>query len=75
MLHTIKKVDGFFCFFNTIVLNYYFLFDFSVYCRKWEQLLDDTISGLVHAKEIVDDYKTKLAAEEQLSQTNKQKYK
>nr|XP_023020702.1 kinesin-like protein Klp10A [Leptinotarsa decemlineata] len=49
-------------------------YDQEAYCRSWEELIDNSLSFLVHAKEIVEDYKAKLAAEEQLSRkTTKRK--
>ncbi|XP_050515665.1 kinesin-like protein Klp10A [Diabrotica virgifera virgifera] len=49
-------------------------YDQEAYCKSWEELIDNSLSILVRAKEIVEDYKGKLAAEEQLSRkTTKRK--
>ncbi|CAH1153616.1 unnamed protein product [Phaedon cochleariae] len=49
-------------------------YDQEAYCRSWEELIDNSLAFLVHAKDIVEDYKAKLAAEEQLSRkTTKRK--
>ncbi|KAJ8918747.1 hypothetical protein NQ315_015067 [Exocentrus adspersus] len=49
-------------------------YDQEVYCKKWEELINNSLSFLGHAQEIVEDYKAKLAAEEQLSRkTTKRK--
>lgn len=49
-------------------------YDQEVYCRKWKELMDDTIAVLINSQEMVEFYKAKLADEEQLSRkTTKQK--
>ncbi|CAG9863478.1 unnamed protein product [Phyllotreta striolata] len=49
-------------------------YDQEVYCKMWKDLIDNTLSLLVRAQEHVEDYRQKLAAEEQLSRkTTKQK--
>ncbi|XP_019765365.1 kinesin-like protein Klp10A isoform X2 [Dendroctonus ponderosae] len=49
-------------------------YDQEAYCRKWDELLTNAIGTLSRAKQHVDDYKGKLAAEEQLSRkTTKRK--
>lgn len=63
-----------------ILLEYLFtskitlLICFTAYCRNWVELIDKVLAFSVQAKEIVEDYKAKLAAEEQLSRkTTKRK--
>lgn len=49
-------------------------YDQEGYCRKWDDLLTNMLMTLSSAKENVEDYKNKLAAEEQLSRkTTKRK--
>uniref|UniRef100_V5GB67 Kinesin-like protein n=4 Tax=Anoplophora glabripennis TaxID=217634 RepID=V5GB67_ANOGL len=49
-------------------------YDQEVYCKNWEELINDSLTVLGHAREIVEDYKAKLTAEEQLSRkTTKRK--
>lgn len=49
-------------------------YDQEAYCKSWEELIDNSLASLVRAKEVVEDYKQKLAAEEQLSRkTTKRK--
>ncbi|XP_060515811.1 kinesin-like protein Klp10A isoform X2 [Cylas formicarius] len=49
-------------------------YDQEAYCRKWEEIINNTVPALEKARETVDDYKAKMAAEEQLSrQTTKRK--
>ncbi|XP_057659456.1 kinesin-like protein Klp10A [Diorhabda carinulata] len=47
-------------------------YDQEAYCNSWKEFIRNCISFFVRAEEIVDDYKDKLVAEEQLSRkTNK----
>lgn len=39
----------------------------SAYCKAWEEFINSGMVVLLKSKEIVQDYKAKLAAEEQLS--------
>ncbi|XP_050313741.1 kinesin-like protein Klp10A isoform X1 [Anthonomus grandis grandis] len=48
-------------------------YDQEAYCRNWDDLLSTMINAFSRAKEHVDDYKNKLAAEEQLSRKNNKK--
>ncbi|KAL3289379.1 hypothetical protein HHI36_022811 [Cryptolaemus montrouzieri] len=49
-------------------------YDQEAYCRNWKNLIDSTVSILVRAGEIAEDYEAKLVAEEQLSRkTTKRK--
>ncbi|XP_076261313.1 kinesin-like protein Klp10A isoform X2 [Rhynchophorus ferrugineus] len=49
-------------------------YDPEAYCRKWDETLSNILETLSRAKEYVEDYKIKLAAEEQLSRkTSKRK--
>ncbi|KRT78849.1 Kinesin [Oryctes borbonicus] len=48
-------------------------YDQEAYCKAWEELLDNTVTYIVRAQEIVTDYKAKLATEEQLSRKTKRK--
>nr|CAH7721854.1 unnamed protein product [Callosobruchus chinensis] len=42
-------------------------YDQEAYVRSWEEVADNLIASIVKAKEIMQDYKSKMAAEEQLS--------
>ncbi|CAH1970026.1 unnamed protein product [Acanthoscelides obtectus] len=42
-------------------------YDQEAYCRSWEELINNSLTFLVKAQEIIEDYKQKMAAEEQLS--------
>ncbi|CAH0562179.1 unnamed protein product [Brassicogethes aeneus] len=49
-------------------------YDQEVYSKQWVELIDNTLSLFVNAKEIVEDFRAKMAAEEQLSRkTTKRK--
>ncbi|KAJ8968466.1 hypothetical protein NQ314_002284 [Rhamnusium bicolor] len=49
-------------------------YDQEVYCRNWEELINNSLAFLGQAQGIVEDYKAKLTAEEQLSRkTTKRK--
>lgn len=49
-------------------------YDTKAYCKKFEELVNGGLTTLVRAKEIIEDYKAKLSAEEQASRkTTKRK--
>lgn len=48
-------------------------YDQEAYCKSWEELLDNCLVTMRRAKDIVADYKVKMATEEQLSRKTKRK--
>ncbi|KAL1492761.1 hypothetical protein ABEB36_010964 [Hypothenemus hampei] len=49
-------------------------YDQEAYCRNWDELISNMVATLARSKQHVDDYKSKLATEEQLSRkTTKRK--
>lgn len=44
---------------------------FLVYCKEWIDLVNNTMNVLQRSKDLAEDYKAKLAAEEQMSRVSK----
>lgn len=44
-----------------------------MYCNEWIGMVNNIINQLQLSKDLAEDYKMKLAAEEQLSHVNKRK--